>query len=249
MMISKCNIAGKPIICATQMLESMIVNPRPTRAEVTDVANAVLDGADCVMLSGETAKGKYPNESVKTMHSICANAEAAFHYRAFFSDLTDEILMAGVSEAIASSAVAAGAKSNAACIICLTNSGKTAALVAKYRPRSPVVVVTKNPKTARQVYMYRGCFGLHYTKETHEDVFIDREMRIKYGIEKAKKFGFLQDGDRALIVTGTVKGHGNANTFRIIEVGAIDKHNDGDSDNNLKKRGASSNSTDRKSVV
>lgn len=219
MMIAKCNIAGKPVICATQMLESMIVNPRPTRAEVTDVANAVLDGADCVMLSGETAKGKYPLESVRTMDNICTQAEVAYHYRAFYNDLTALTESLDTAEAVAEAAVSAAAKSNAACIIVLTNSGRTARLMAKYRPRTPILVVTKIAQTARQVYLYRGCFGLHYQGAENENFFVDREIRIKYGLDKAKKFGFLEDGEKVVCVLGTMRGHGNANSFRILQTG------------------------------
>lgn len=219
MMIAKCNIAGVPIICATQMLESMINNPRPTRAEVSDVANAVLDGADCVMLSGETAKGKYPCESVEMMKKICLQAEQTFHYQNFFTQICEENQQCSVSETVCCTAVAAAAKCQASAIIVLSNSGTTARLASKYKPRCPIIVVTKKSQTARQVHLYRGSVGFVYEAKNNGDSYMeDREHRISFGIQSGKDSKFLLKGDRVIVILGTNEGHGKPNTFRIEEV-------------------------------
>uniref|UniRef100_A0A3Q3JFT0 Pyruvate kinase n=1 Tax=Monopterus albus TaxID=43700 RepID=A0A3Q3JFT0_MONAL len=184
MMIGRCNRAGKPITCATQMLESMIKKPRPTRAEGSDVANAVLDGADCIMLSGETAKGDYPLEAVRTQHMIAREAEAAMFHRQVFEDLRRSTPHCkDPAEAIAIGAVEAAFKSLASAIIVLTGSGRSAHLISRYRPRAPILAVTRNAQTARQAHLYRGIFPVLYTKPAHDVWAEDVDMRVNFAMD------------------------------------------------------------------
>ena len=162
-MIAKCNKLGKPCIVATQMLESMISNPRPTRAEVTDVASAVLEGADLTMLSGETAKGKFPLESISMMAKIHFEAEAILDYDKLFSQLIEYApIPCCATHATALSSVVTSSKTQATAIIVLTVSGRTAHLISKYRPKCPIIAITQNLQIARQCHLYRGIMPFVY---------------------------------------------------------------------------------------
>ncbi|XP_004931176.3 pyruvate kinase isoform X2 [Bombyx mori] len=218
-MIARCNRVGKPVICATQMLESMVKKPRPTRAEISDVANAILDGADCVMLSGETAKGDYPVECVHTMANICKEAEAVIWHRQLFNDLVSEVkppIDPAHSAAIA--AVEAATKCLASAIVVITTSGKSAHLLSKYRPRCPIIAVTRHPQTARQVHLYRGVLPIVYQEPTASDWLKDVDNRVQSGLRFGRQRGFVHPGDNAVVVTGWKQGSGFTNTVRVIQL-------------------------------
>lgn len=216
-MIARCNKVGKPVICATQMLESMVKKPRPTRAEGSDVANAILDGADCVMLSGETAKGDYPLECVLTMANICKEAEAAVWHKQLFVDLSQPIeppIEAGHSAAIA--AVEASIKCDAAAVIVITTTGRSAHLISKYRPKCPIIAVTRNAQVARQCHIYRAILPIHYTVEVLPDWVKDVDARVQAGLQFGQGRGFIKSGDSVIVVTGWKQGSGYTNTVRIV---------------------------------
>lgn len=215
MMISKCNVAGKPVITATQMLDSMIKNPRPTRAESTDVANAVFDGSDCVMLSGETAKGDYPIESVTTMVGICRQAEQTLDYRYVFQSLRQHHRNQqdmSVTETITSSAVKTAYDLNSSIILCLTETGNTARLVCKYRPVSPVICVTSNESTARQLLLHRGAFPLVVGS------MFGTESLIARSLVRSTAAGLCKKGDLVVLVSGMREGvSGGTNILRVMK--------------------------------
>lgn len=219
-MIAKCNRAGKPVICATQMLESMVKKPRPTRAEGSDVANAILDGADCVMLSGETAKGDYPLQCIKTMASLSREAEACMWNERFFEDLMRSHRLSNckmdTTQTTAISAVQASYLSRAAAIVTLTSSGMTAQLCAKYRPHCPIVAVTRNAMVGRQMQLFRGIIPLLYKEDRSDDWTKDVDERVQYGVEFGKKCGFIASGQPIVCVTGWRQGAGSSNTVRIM---------------------------------
>ncbi|KAL2093397.1 hypothetical protein ACEWY4_010709 [Coilia grayii] len=219
MMISRANRIGKPITCATQMLESMIKKPRPTRAESSDVANAVLDGADCIMLSGETAKGEYPLECIRIQHQIAREAEAAMFHRQLFEELRrTSHLTRDPTEAVAIGAVEASFKSCANAIIVLTKSGRSAHMLSRYRPRAPILAITRNEMTARQCHLYRGIYPVLYNKPAHDVWAEDVDQRINFALELGKYRKFFKPGDVVIVVTGWRPGSGYTNTMRVVLV-------------------------------
>jgi len=216
MMISLCNAANKPVITATQMLESMIQNPRPTRAEATDVANAVLDGTDCVMLSGETASGEFPLEAVTYMRRICQEAEgveAVTDYPSMFEALRQSTKNPQVSEVVCSYAVRAANDMKASLIIVLSERGTTARLMAKYRPRVPIVCVTNSEDTANFILLSRACIPLLVPSMKGTDHLIAE------GMDKGKKMGLCSSGSIVVVVHGTLEGNvGNSNLMKVLTV-------------------------------
>jgi pyruvate kinase len=216
-MIAKCNVAGKPVITATQMLESMIQNPRPTRAEVADVFNAVIDGTDCVMLSGETAMGGFPVESVKIMGEICIEAEAQINYRELFlklREMTAKVPKFNVPESVTSSAVKTSWDLQASLIVALSVSGNTARLVSKYRPHSPIVCITDSRQVAQQLLVTRGVYP--YLVEKLSGVV---EKTAEQAIMRAWRDKFVQEGDYIVVTSGAVEGvKGGTSMLRVAQI-------------------------------
>jgi pyruvate kinase len=214
MMIRKANIAGKPVVTATQMLESMIVNPRPTRAECSDVANAVLDGSDCVMLSGETANGQYPTAAVKIMAETCCEAESAINFNSLYQAVRNSTLVQyghlSTSESIASSAVKTAIDVNAKAIIVCSESGATASQVAKFRSGRFVTVLTTSERVARQCFgVLKGCDARCLPSLEHTDQVVNDTIR------SFKESGRANAGDPIVVVHGTSARVGATNVMRI----------------------------------
>lgn len=215
MIIKKTLQASKAVITATQMLESMTHNPRPTRAEVTDVANAIFDGTSAIMLSGETAAGKYPVETVKMMNSIAVTAEASLNYEKILREAAREHSLT-ITNAIAHATCSMAMEMNAQVIVTATSSGETPKALSKYKPKVPVVAVTPSQETARRLSLNWGVYPIlapHF-KSTDE--------MFETCIDVAKEAGFVQEGELAVLTAGVPIGlAGSTNLLKVETVGKI----------------------------
>ncbi len=209
-----CNKIGRPVITATQMLDSMVENPRPTRAEITDVANAVLDGSDALMLSAETASGKYPFKCLRTMHEIISEVERTGTY---YYNMTLDAEFFSVAEAIGASACLSALKLNASAIVCLTTTGRTASIISGFRPKARIIAVTHILPTLNRLELIWGIQTLTIDPYDSSDEAMNQieEMLLKYGLVKT--------GDKVILTLGVpVLERGKTNTLRVYTIGRED---------------------------
>ena len=217
MIIHKCNANYIPVITATQMLDSMIRNPRPTRAEVTDVANAIYDGTDAIMLSGETAAGKYPVEALKMMNQIAENTENYVEYEKYIKHRTMHP-KTKVSCAIGIASVRTARNIEADCIVTPTMSGKTARMISSFRPTMPIYAITPNERVQRKMRLYWGVRPLKgYTRDTTENIIINAMETLKENkLVKKWQLVVVTAGDPA---TNSSKAEANVtNMLHVMEV-------------------------------
>lgn len=202
---------GKPVITATQMLDSMQRTTSPTRAEVSDVANAIFDGTSAVMLSGETAAGAYPVEAVRTMATLAREAEASLaEYGALQHILPEPSNV--VTEAVSQAAITMANHLEAAAMIALTESGFTARSISKYRPNSPILAVTHSPAVVRKLAMNWGVTGVLCEGDPRDDTMVE------LAIARGRELGCIQTGDVVVVTAGVDRETGSTNTIRVVTV-------------------------------
>ncbi len=211
--IRKCNQAGKPVIVATQMLESMIGATRPTRAEVSDVANAIFDGADAVMLSGETAIGKYPVRTVKMMAKIIIEAEKVLPYARILLEKSEQVI-AQTDDAISYAACHISQQLGAACIVAYTTSGSTALRVSRYRPKVPILAITANAGITRRLSLSWGIEPHLSSKPVNSDTLFKDAAQLAFDT------GIARRGDLVVITAGIpISRRGSTNVVKVHQIG------------------------------
>ncbi|MEB1807769.1 MAG: pyruvate kinase [Bacillaceae bacterium] len=214
-LIKKCNAVAKPVITATQMLDSMQRNPRPTRAEASDVANAIFDGTDAIMLSGETAAGDYPVESVQTMHTIAQRTEEALNYKEMLSKRIKDTRVT-ITSAISQSVSHTAYNLNASAILTATESGYTAKVTAKYRPKAPVIAVTSSEKVLRRLALVWGVVPQLGREASTTDEMLDITVQAAMGS------GYVKHGDLVVITAGVPVGEtGTTNLLKVHVIGEV----------------------------
>lgn len=206
--IKKCNRVGKPVIVATQMLESMTTNPRPTRAEVSDVGNAILDGADAIMLSGETASGKYPVEAVATMSRIAQRIEDALEYKTIFANKGMNRKYSH-TDAIAHATVQIAYELNASAILTPTKSGYTTRVVSKYRPQASIIAFAPNQQVARHLNLRWGVVAVPGVP------VLEEEELTEFAKKNALERGLVKTGDVVVMTAGMKYGTGGTSSIRL----------------------------------
>ena len=215
MIIRKTLRASKPVITATQMLDSMTHNPRPTRAEVTDVANAIFDGTSAIMLSGETAAGRYPVETVKMMNRIAVTAESSLNYEKIISAVAREHSLT-ITNAIAHATCSMAIEMNAQVIVTATASGETPRALSKYKPKAPIVAVTPSEETARRLSLNWDVYPIVTPYFNSTDEMFERCINL------AKENGFVREGELAVLTAGVPIGLvGSTNLLKVETVGKI----------------------------
>lgn len=214
-LIKKCNEKGKVVITATQMLDSMIENPRPTRAEVTDVANAIYDGTDVIMLSGETANGKYPVEAVRTMHEIAIETESHINNQHRILELYQTGIEQTITNTVCKSITVAANELKATAIIAPSITGRTAKVISKYKPNEPIYALSKNEIVVRQLMLYYGVTPIVFNRPDESDAIVGN------AIVQVRDAGYIKVGDTVVVAFGRsiikddkmIKPH--TNTMRI----------------------------------
>ncbi|MDD3394114.1 MAG: pyruvate kinase [Clostridia bacterium] len=214
-LIAKANLRSKPVITATQMLESMVNSPRPTRAEANDVANAIFDGSDSIMLSGETAAGNYPLEAVATMARIAEKTESSINYNKMLTRQLDGVTT-NITNAISFAACSTAAELNTACICTITQSGFTARMISKHRPVCPIVAATMTDRVWRQLNLVWGCKPM-----LHKETLLQGKV-FDTGMDIIQASGLVKNGDTVVLALGMPLGvSGATNTLRVDIVGDV----------------------------